>query len=231
MKLMHPLFSLPISFAENCIQVLTIEHPSMFRELVLELMAQSESKEGRFVLSHHDHLLDCADCLHVISDYAHITEPDKKLQNKLIAALLREAQEELAEETLLLCRNIQQYLGKLAAMADYPVAYEQSENLTALLKAMEFRVELEGLPAHEALYEHIALYHRLIKHPCFVLIHAKSYFSSEELRQLYSMAQYQKWNLLLLESHMAEERLEGEEHRLFDRDLCELLLDSSAKMP
>ena len=225
MKLMHPLFSKPILFTENRIQVLTIERAATFRELVLELTAQMESGEGRFVLSKDDQVLDCEDCLHIVSDYAHIAEPDKKLQNKLIAALLKEAQEEMAEETFALSRDMQRYLGRLAAMADYPVAYEQSENLAALLKAMDFRVELDGLPAVEALYEHIVLYHRLMKNQCFILVHAKAYFSEEELLKLYEMAQYQKWNLLLVESHEYENKLKAEQHRLFDADLCELILE------
>lgn len=137
--------------------------------------------------------------------------------------LLRHAQEVMAEETFRLSVQLQEYLGKLAALADYPVAYEQSENLLPLLKAMEFRVDLEDLPPHETLYEYLSLLERLLKDQCFVLVQAKTYFSEQELLQLYSMAQYRKWNLLLLEAHAAPRRLEGEVHRLYDADLCELL--------
>ena len=229
MKLMHPMFSRPICFKENNIQVLTIEHPRLFREMVLEQIGQMERGDGAFLLSKNDLLLDCAECLHVVTDYAHIGIPDKKLQNKLIASLLKSAGEEMEEDTQFLCQSIQRYLGKLAAMADYPVAYERSENLAALLKAMDFHVDFEGLPVHEALYEHLALYHRLQKNLCLVLVHAKAFFSEEELRQLYDLARYQKWNLFLLES-AAGKRIEGEMHRLFDRDLCELFLDQTEEM-
>lgn len=229
MKLMHPLFSSPIVFSENRIQVLTIEHAPTFRDFVFELMAQSEAQEGRFVLSEKDHVLDCADCLRVISDYMHMDEIEKKIQTKLINALLLEAQEELAEDTLLFSREVQRYLGKLAALADYPVAYEQSENLSALVKAMDFRVDLKGLSAQEALYEYISLCYRVMKKACIVLVQAKAYFSADELRQLYDMARYKKWNLLLLEAHQYPNAIEGEEHRLFDADLCELMLDPSGE--
>lgn len=223
MKLVHPLFGEPIRFGENSIQVLTVENPVMFRTLVFELTEQAESKEGRFVLSVNDRLLDCAGHLQVVGDYAHLSAPDKRLQTKLFTALLRHAQETMAEETFRLSAQLQEYLGKLAALADYPVAYEQSENLLPLLKAMEFRVDLEDLPPHETLYEYLSLLDRLLKDQCFVLVQAKTYFSEQELLQLYSMAQYRKWNLLLLEAHAAPRRLEGEVHRLYDADLCELL--------
>lgn len=227
MKLMHPLFSKPITFLENRIPVLTVENPTVFRELVLELFAQAESMEGRFVLSYKDQVLDCAGCLHIIQDYAHIHAPDKKLQTKLLTALLQQAQEDLAEEGFLLHRQLQNYLGALAALADYPVAYEESENLMNLLKAMDFHVDLRDLSVPEALAEHIALYHRLLKNQCFVLIHAREFFSVEELRQLYTLAQYQKWRLLLWESNACKERLPEEDHVLFDADLCELTLEKN----
>lgn len=225
MKLVHPVLSSPIVFSENRVQVLTIENAPLFRELVFELTAQMENGSGRFVLSKDDRLLDCGDCLQVISDYAHLAALERRIQNKLIAALLSEAREELAGDTQHFALEVQRYLGKLATLADYPVTYEQSDNLVEILKAMGFCVELRGVPAHEALYEHISLCHRVMKNPCFVLVHAKAFFSSDELRQLYDMAGYRKWNLLLLESHQYSERLDGEEHRLIDDDLCELVLD------
>ena len=223
MKLMHPLFSEPILFRENRIQVLTVENPAMFRQLVFELTEQAESKERRFVLSCKDRLLDCTGHLQVIVDYAHLSAPDKRLQTKLFTALLRQAQESMGEESFRFSQHVQEYLGGLAALADYPVAYEQSENLLAILKAMDFRVDLEGLPPHETLYEYLSLLDRLLKEQCFVLVQAKAYFSEQELSQLYTMAQYRKWNLLLVEAHTMPKRLEGEHHRLYDADLCELL--------
>lgn len=225
MKLMHPLFSSPIVFAENKIQVLTVEHAPMFRELASGFISQMEGENGGFVLSKDDAVLDCGACLHVITDYVHLEALDKRMQSKLLSLLLQDAQEELAEDTLHATRELHAYLGKLAAMADYPVEYDRSENIAALLKAMNFRIDLSGMPAHEALYEHISLCSRVMKNPCFVLVHAKAFFSTDELRGLYDMARYRKWNLLLLESHSYPIRIEGEEHRLFDQDLCELVLD------
>ena len=46
MKLAHPLFSTPIRFREDRVQVLVLEAPEAFRKLVAELAAQSEGGEG-----------------------------------------------------------------------------------------------------------------------------------------------------------------------------------------
>lgn len=227
MKLMHPLFSNPIAFRENCIPVLVLENPLALRKLTAELIRQSECGEGQFVLSQRDMPLDCASHLNVLLDFIHVETVDKRIQTKAINSLLRSAQEMLTQETCRFTLILQEYLGKLANLAEFPVDYDHSENLSALLKAMDFRIDLGGMPSCEALYEQLALLHRLSKDQCFVLVNAKSFFSSEELAQLYQMTQYLKMHLLMLESHTSNPIHPFENVILFDADLCELHLDST----
>lgn len=226
MKLAHPLFSNPIVFRENSVPVLVLENPHAFRSLAAELVRQSECGEGQFVLSERDALLDCASHMNVILDFIHIETIDKRVQTKAINALIRSAQETLAQETCQFSLVLQEYLGKLANLAESPVDYDHSENLPALLKAMDFRIDIGGLPPCEVLYEQLALLHRLSKDQCFALVNAKSFFSCEELAQLYQMTQYQKMHLFMLESHASDPICPFENVILFDADLCELHLDS-----
>lgn len=227
MKLMHPLFSEAICFTENTVQVVAFENPAIFREMAADMIGQSEGAEGKFILSQRDKVLDCADHLQVVLDYFHLEKLERKVQNRLTAALVHTAQESMPEETAKLVMGIRQYLGKLATIVDYPVAYEESENLAELLKAMGFQVSFEGLPIPEALCEYLALHHQLLKDQCFVLVDAKRFFSVQELEQLYQIAFYQKWNLLLMESGDASTKLAGEIWRLYDADLCELKIEES----
>lgn len=229
MKLTHPMFSSPIVFNENRIPVLIIENPVIFRKMATQLIGQSESQEGPFVLSEDDCVLDCASHLNVFMDYIHLGDLAKRIQTKAIAALLKCTQEAMAKDTFNLSQTIQSYLGKLATLAEFPIAYEESENLTAILKAMDLHVDLSDLSAPEALYENMALIQSLSKNQCFVLLNAKAYFSSDELQKLYQMAHYRKINLLLMDS-CAHIPLPSEEIRLFDADLCELHLDKSDEL-
>ena len=79
MKLTHPLFSAPVRFREDRVQVLVIEAPEAFRKLVAELAAQSEGGEGAFVLSRDDACLKIEDHIHVIFDFIHPQALEKKL--------------------------------------------------------------------------------------------------------------------------------------------------------
>ena len=187
MKLMHPLFSRPICFRENHIPVLILENPVAFRRIASELIGQSEGRVGGFILSRDDCCLDCSEHLRVFYDYAHLDIVEKRIQTKELSALLRTVQESLAEETFRLSQAMQEYLARLAMLAEKPVAYEQSENLSALLKAMDFRVDLSGLSPCEALFEQLALAQRCMKNPCMALIHARTYFSSAEMQNTASI--------------------------------------------
>jgi len=230
MKLVHPLFSNPIRFRENRIPVLVLENPAAFRSLYSQLMAQSEGGEGSFVLSVNDVCLNANEHLNMVFDYFHLHTLEKRVQTKAIAALLHTAGEELAHETMQLSHAMQQYLGKLATLAEFPIAYENSENLSNILKAMDVRVALEDMPPPEALYERLCLLHSLAKNQCFVLVQAHAFFSTEELAQLFKMTAYKKIYLMLLESRAPEEPLPQEDILLFDSDLCELSLDSSSPL-
>ncbi len=90
---------------------------------------------------------------------------------------------------------------------------------------MDIHLDFGGMDFSEVLCEHIAVYHKMSKQICIVLIRAKDVLSRKDIMASYHMACYQKWNLLLLEAHMQEERFPKEVHRLLDRDLCELILD------
>lgn len=230
MKLMHTLFATPIVFKENSIPVLVFENPVVFRNMTAELIRQSEGESGRFVLSSEDKPLDCAGHLNVFFDYAHLASVEKRVQTKALTLFLQEIRETMAKDIYELSRSVREFMGKLATVSEYPVAYEQGENLSALLKAMDFRIDLDGLPPCEALYEQLVLLQKLSGKQCFVLINAHSYFSAEELALLFKMAQYQKTPLLLLESHAVSGRLACEEVILFDEDMCQLSLDSEEDM-
>ena len=229
MKLVHPLFSEPVCFAENSIPVLVLENPAAFRKMTTELIRQSEGEGGEFVLSVNDKPIDCAEHMNVFFDYSHLDSVEKRIQTKALNSFIRSTQETMADDTYRLSLAIKEYLAKLATLSDHPVSYEQGENLLALLKAMEFHIDLAGLSPIEALYEQIVLIHSLSKGQCVVLVNAYSFFSKDELMQLYKMVLYRKIPMMLLENHTSKYRHDCEKIILYDEDMCELSLDSGVE--
>lgn len=229
MRLSHPMLSAPIHWCENRIPVLVVEHPKVYRQFVLSLSQQAEGEDGAFVLSLHYEPLDCGEHLKVVRDYAALSFDDRKLQNRFQTLLQTVIREELSEKTDHVQRVIADYLEIVAAAVECPVTFSAGEYVLPLLKALKCQPALDGEGLLERLIQYLEIYHMLMKHQCFVLVGAHAYFSREELAELYRMAGYQKWRLLLLEPYMTDP-LPGEEIRLLDQDLCELRLESGGKM-
>lgn len=225
MRLSHPMFSVPIVWKEGRIPVLVLEHPQTFRSMVFSLGRQARGEDGDFVLSLDFEPMNCAEHLHVIFDYTSLALDDRKLQNRFQAFLQSLVHEELAEETDCLQQTIVQYLRDLCTYLDYPVSFCEGEYVLPLLKALKCQPTLNAEHPLERLMQYIELYHGFMKEQCFVLVHAHCYFSEQELSELYRMAAYQKWKILLVEQHFSSP-LPQEDVFLIDESFCELHLDS-----
>ena len=228
MRLVHPLLSAPIHWAENQIPVLIMEDPRIFREMVFDLSMQAVGEDGPFVLSLNYEPLECTEHLQVIRDYVSLPLDDRKLQSRFQAVLHETVRETLQQETDQLDRMIGDYLRSVAATMDYPVSFSGGEYALPLLKAVKCQPVLDGDSPLEQLMQYFELYAGLTKNPVFVLVSAKSYFDDEELGQIYRMANYQKWKMLLLENRSTE-RLPWETSYIIDWHLCEIRLDFGEK--
>lgn len=225
MMLAHISISEPMRFKENSVMVLTIENTRQYREMVTDLIQQSEGEEGKFVLSENDEPLDASKHLHIVQDFVHLDIGNRQFVNRLQSYLLQIAQQELGEQAQKMTDSIESFLQQLSLTSEYNLIYEIGERLTQIIKMAGFKVNMRNESAIENLTEHLSVYNGLMKNQCNVLIGAKSWFCREELTQLYKMAFYQKWRLLLIENIQQGEPIPGEEHYVIDQDLCELRLD------
>ena len=222
------MLSKPIHWRAGNIPVLVLEHPLVFRDLVFELSAQARGEDGDFVLSQDYEPLDHGEYLHVLRDYAVLSLDERKLQSRFQSYLQTVLREDLAAQRDALEREIAKFLEAVTAAVDYPIALPEGEYVTPLMKALKCQPVLDGEKPLERLIQYLELYHSMLRVSCFALISAHSYFSEEELRELYRMAHYEKWNLLMVEQQMRP-ALPDEEICLLDEALCELRLDGWRK--
>lgn len=227
MRLAHPQLSEPIKFRENTIPVLVLEDPKLFRDWVFALTEQAGGEAGPFVLSVNYEIIDCADHLNVIRDFHDYPLDGRRLNNKFQSLLQTIMREELAYETDKLQNSIAEYLGRVRVEIGYPSENNEGEYAVQLLKALKFRPSLDDDTDIEKLIGYLDLNTGLLKAQCFILVCAKSYFSSAELQELYKMVIYKKWHVLLVEPCIRE-HLPNESTIILDSDLCELRLDISA---
>ena len=218
------MLSTPLCLREGTVPVLVLEDPRLFRSLVFELSSQAQGEPGNFLLSLDYEPLDCVEHLRVLRDYLQLPLEDRRLQNRFWSRVQWTMRELLAPQTDALQQQISGYLQQVAVALDRPVRFSEGEYLPPLLKALRCAPVLDGETPLERLIQYLELCSDLLKDQCFVLVNAHLYFSDAELTELFRMAGYEKWKLLLIERRLSTP-LPMESVCLLDSSLCELRLD------
>ena len=119
-----------------------IESPQLFSKYLYELYAQTEGREGCFVLSNDDKTLEISKCSELILQPLSVNVNDKKILNKLYGELEKLA---FSEDMFLLTQEmrgkLQEYFFNLEQRCTYPLAIEDDINILSIFKAVGIKCE------------------------------------------------------------------------------------------
>lgn len=224
MKLVYPEYRHQIVFNENKIQVLIIENPTIFRNIVHDIYEQcNELSDGKAVLSDDDKIVKLSKAAYICINPFELDINSRKIITKLYTELKTLAyDEDMYISTNTIISQILQYCENIASRVDYDVEYDSDIDINGLLKIAGIRISNSD---NESILEKIANYidvmQRLMNMELAIFINFKNYLSKEEIMQLYELVNYRKTKLLLIESH-DEEPIENEEKYIIDKDGCEI---------
>lgn len=226
MKLLHKDFKFVFEMKENERSLLIVEQPSVFLKLVKELFSEISEEESKFVLSENNVPIKMKDYLNCIINPLNITLNDRKLLNKLGELLKKEiVSSDLLVENNEVISAIENYALHIMQCADWDLTYSDKIDVQSLLKflGIQFCDKQETLV--EKIMDYVKVSHELLGIKCFVFVHLLSYLTEYELKKLYEYSEYQKVNILLLESHQPEEIESFSNVVIIDKDACEIVLN------
>lgn len=226
MKLLHKDFKFVFEMKENERSLLIVEQPSVFLKLVKELFSEISEEESKFVLSENNVPIKMKDYLNCIINPLNITLNDRKLLNKLGELLKKEiVSSDLLVENNEVISAIENYALHIMQCADWDLTYSDKIDVQSLLKflGIQFCDKQETLV--EKIMDYVKVSHELLGIKCFVFVHLLSYLTEYELEKLYEYSEYQKVNILLLESHQPEEIESFSNVVIIDKDACEIVLN------
>lgn len=221
MKLATSLIGHVIEIEENSISTLVIENPRLFRDFVSGLYQSVEEGETIFVFSEDGKILKPADSVSIIQMVYPFSINTKILQSALLKELGKCAIDSRhLERTTYVTSEISKYINELSLEIPYGIT---SGDLSALslFKAAGVAFDEDEMSLIDKVLAYIRLSRDLLKRRVFILIHARSFFSTEELNELISVCIAEKILLLLLDSN-ARGMLKFEDRLIVDNDLCEL---------
>ena len=148
---------------------------------------------------------------------------DRKVITKLYGLLKSEVQNSefwmLANQIF---SEITQFTVRITEAIDYPIAYSDEIDISALFKLMEIKIDVQDEELTGQVIDYIKLMNRLLGYQVFVFVNLSAYLDSYELEQLYEVAMYLKMHLLMIESHVDILRGKDEKIYIIDKDGCEI---------
>lgn len=222
MRLTYPLFETPILFSEGKVNVIVIENQRAFFEFVLALSDKENGIESDVILSKNFEEERFDKIADVVTDVVSLDCNNKKVMSKLYGKMSEIAFEDGNYTlTMDIAGRISEYL--LNIIQDLPcgVIFDENIDLSQLFKSVALRIDTDSKNILEKLCDYIEVMNEFCKTELFVFSNLKSYLNSEELIQFYKFCEYKKVYLLLVEN-VVRERLEMENVKIIDNDLCEI---------
>ena len=221
MTLMIPLLEQPIVFSENRVQVLIVENPVAFRQLLEMMHRQAEGRPRDLILAEHFQPQEFSKLAELVMDPFCLDIETKKFVTKL-QQVVAEAAESHEEALSSLYGQLYDLASQIAMELDFSVAFDPIEDPAALVRLLGFRLDGEALPFSEGLLEWMVLQRKFFGKQLCVFCGLKACLSDEELRLFYRSVFYEKLSVLLIESWQRETTLPEEELTIVDKDLCVL---------
>jgi len=223
MKLIHEKITYAFEFEDESFNVLTIENSKFFRELIQELVDQTQGKEGSFVLSHNYKEIDIKKNVELIINPFILDFNQKRIMEYIYNELRETA---YGEEKYLITSNIMSEVEKLIIdlidSTDYPLSIQNIFDFNLILKSFKVQVmDLEkGLI--ERLISYMELLTRLNSKRVFVLVNIYDYMKDDEIDALLYDLNVKKIKVLFVQCSNSGKKHNYEKNVLIDEDLCEI---------
>ncbi len=223
MKLVHPNLGSQIVFAENKVNVLTIENRKLFVDFVQELILQIDGEEGNFILSEKEKELSLEKSCNLIIDPFNIDINNKKVLHKIYLQLKEISMDEYNYlSTTKIKSDVLQYLEKITYNCDVPLGFDDDFDIAGLFKILDVKIEDENTSLLEKITNYISILSDVLGIRCFIFINLKQFLSYDELSEFYKFLSYNKLFAFLIESSFTTQTHECEKHYIIDPDLCEI---------
>lgn len=185
-----------------------------------------EDKEP-FVLTDGDKELKVSKHMLVTTDILGFDINSKKIKSLAIDKLEKTCQNdeillhELEQANVNLLSKVFCLINELNA--DFSISNEW--NLEKYLKAFDFRVETISIKnCFDKVISYIQIVSELMKDYVVCFVNLKSYFTENQIKEIYKFAIYNNVRLLLIESTLETEKMEYENKLIIDNEFDELIL-------
>lgn len=221
MKIVNTNIGIDIDLSNNAVDMLVIENPNVLSSVIYVFMEQIKDKEGNFVLSDGDKILDLDKKAEIIFNPFEIDLNSKKIITKLYERMQANGNDTFLLEKNELISELGNIIEKISLnIPSVALEYDYEKVWNEIFKFMGVRVQ----NAYGSLIESIINYINLLNDLCgvnlFIFVNLKSFVAFDEIVELYKYALYNNINLLMIESKESEKKSDKERIHIIDKDRC-----------
>lgn len=221
-KVSHVHLENHLLISDDYVQLLIVESPSEFYNMVADLNGQFEGNEGQFVFSHDGKIVSAEKKGAILSNLFDFDLNDRKLLSLLHKRLETIALGEKIVQFHELTAKTVLFLEELSFSSPFALDYAEPQ-LLDYLKAAGVRFETQYQSLEEKIVCYINAFIELKGCEFFVFVNLKSVLSDEKLKQLYAHCRREQVGLLLVEDSKRRPLLDDEKAIIITDDLCEIL--------
>ena len=221
-QLAHVHLETQLIISEEYVQLLSVENPTEFYNMVSDLDGQVEGREGMFVFALDGQIVPAVKYGAMISDLFHFDLNDKKLLALLYKRLESVAfGEKIALYNELTAKAVA-FLENVSFSVPFALEYDEPQPSDYLKTS-----GLKFAKGYDTLEEKIVCYiNALIElRQCefFIFVNLKSVVSDEKIEQIYAHCRAEQVGILLIEDGKRRKLLSCEKAVIITEDLCEIL--------
>ncbi len=220
-QIAHVHLETQLIISDEYVQLLIIENPTEFYNMVSDLDGQFDGRDGDFVFSISGQIVPAEKCGAMITDLFHFDLNDKKL----LTLLYKRLENVILGDKLLFFNDLTAKTVTLLEEASFsvPFALEYGEPQPSdYLKASGLKFAKVYDTFEEKLVCYINALIDLKKCEFFVFVNLKCVLSDEKLEQIYAYCRSEQVGLLLIENGRRRNLLSCEKAVIITEDLCEI---------
>ena len=221
-KISHVHLETPLILSENYVQLLIVENPNQFYNMVLDLVEQFDGKDGKFVFSQEGKIVSADKYGALVSNLFNFDLNDKK-----VLSLLHKRIESISygEKVMLfneLSAKTVEFLEEIAFCVPFSLDYNEPQPID-FFKMVGVKFEKQYDSLEEKIVCYINALIELKKCEFFIFVNLKSVLSDEKLKNIYAHCLSEQVGLLLVEDAKRRPLLSQEKAIIITEDLCEIL--------
>jgi len=192
--------------------------------MIMQIYSQINDGEGDFVLSDDSGKIISIDKFAgIYIDMFNLDFSNKRILNAVFSKMKEDAyNEDNYIRTIETIGFIKVYLEDLVTNIDYPLEISNDFDLYGLFKLAGIKVSTHSDSHLERLFDFLMLVREVLKTELFIFVNLKSFYSEDEMHEIYSFIVKKEFRILLFESVDRVQKYDEEKTYIIDADLCHI---------